>query len=373
MQIYEEDQNLGDLLHLPCPSCGSQLLYSAEKKKISCEYCGYLEGINPANDLVVEQSLAQAVDAVAGFSPADLDKKVCHCDNCGAQFMVESNVPKASCGFCGSKKVNVEAFDGQFVKPVGIIPFYISRMEADRLFNKWIKQGIFHPNKLKKLAAVEDLHGVYIPFWTYDAQTSASWSGEAGYYHNQTVNVRTNGQMRSQQVQKIQWRYQSGKINHFFDDVLVVASGELAQKQIAKVLPFRLEEIVNFDPRLMIGWEAEVYQVQVDEGYQLADQIMDDRLRNMCSAQLGGDTQRNLHVHTSKSGQTFKHIILPLWICSYTYQNKVYRFVINGQTGRVSGEKPKSWFKIALVVLVFILFIIGVVYLRESGIVRFGK
>ena len=370
MQIYEEDQHLKDLLHLPCPSCGSHLVYSAEKKKISCAYCGYLEEVNPANDQVVERSLAEAVNSVAEFVPEEIDKKVCKCDNCGARFMVESNVPKVSCGFCGSKKVNVEAFDHQFVKPVGIIPFYISRVEATKLFEKWIKKGLFHPTKLKKLASMENLHGVYIPFWTYDAHTEAQWSGEAGHYYHDTVRMNVNGQMKTQQVQKIRWQYRSGSLKHFFDDVLVVASGGLEQKDISKVLPYRLEEVVNFDPRLMIGWEAEVYELQVDQGYQRADRIMDDRLRNMCSAQLGGDTQRNLHVHSNKHSQTFKHIILPLWISSYKYQNKVYHFFINGQTGRVSGKKPLSWVKIAFVILLFILFIVGVWYLRESGVLR---
>lgn len=370
MQIYEEDQNLNDLLHLPCPSCGSHLSYSAEKKKISCEYCGYLENVNPANDQVIEQSLAEAVHSVAEYHPSEIDKKGCQCESCGARFMVESNVPKVSCGFCGSKKVNVAAFDEQFVRPVGIIPFYISRLEANKLFLKWIKKGLFHPNKLKQVGAIENLHGVYIPFWTYDAQTNATWSGEAGYYYNETVRVNVNGQMKNQNVQKIRWKRHSGQLQHFFDDVLVVASGGLKQKQIAKVLPFRLEEVVNFDPRLMIGWEAEVYDLQVDEGYQVADRIMDDRLRNMCSAQLGGDTQRNLHVQSNKHSQTFKHLILPLWICSYRYQNKVYHFFINGQTGRVSGKKPLSWVKIGFLILLFVLFIVGVWYLRESGVFR---
>ena len=370
MQIYDEDQHLKDLLHLPCPSCGSHLAYSAEKKKISCDYCGYQEDVNPAKDQVVERSLAEAVDAVAEFTPAEIDKKVCLCDNCGARFMVETTVPKVTCGFCGSRKVNVEAYAQQYIKPVGIIPFYISRMEAGKLFDKWIRKGLFTPNKLKKLATVEDLHGVYIPFWTYDAHAEASWSGEAGYHYFETVRVNINGQMKTQQVQKTRWEYRSGCLEHFFDDVLVVASGGLEQSKISQVLPYRLEEVVNFDTRLMIGWEAEVYQVEVNDGYQMAERIMDNRLRNMCSAQLGGDTQRNLRVNSQKHGQTFKHIILPLWICSYNYQNKRYHFFINGQTGRVGGKKPTSWIKIAMLVLLLILFGVGVWYLRESGVLQ---
>ncbi len=353
-----------------CPSCGSNLAYSAEHKKISCDYCGYQEEIDHSNDKIVEQSLKEAVHSARDYTPEALGKKVFDCGNCGAKFMVETEQVKVNCGFCGSKNVNLEAYDHKYIQPIGIIPFYISRFEAERIFEKWINRGWFHPSKLKRLAAVEDLHGIYIPFWTYDAQTESQWRGEAGYYHYETKQVRINGRMQTKQVRKTRWKYRSGNLSHFFDDVLVVASGGLEQKHINRVLPFRLEELVNFDGRLMVGWESEVYQTEVDEGHQIADRIMDDKIRNMCSAQLGGDTQRNLSVESHKSGQTFKHIVLPLWICSYMYNNKVYHFTINGQTGKVNGQKPLSWVKIAFLISLFFLFLFGVWYLRESGVLR---
>ncbi len=373
MREYIESENSVNALHLPCPSCGNHLQYSAEKKKINCQHCGYDEEITAANDKVQEKELKSAIQDVEQFIPEDSGKKVFDCGNCGAQFMVESDRLKVNCGFCGSKNVNLDAHKHQFIKPIGIIPFYVSREEANKKFNRWIKQGAFHPNKLKKLAALEDLHGVYIPFWTYDAQTSSNWSGDAGYYNAQNVGMpNRRGSLRGQRVPQINWRNKSGHIKHFFDDVLVVASGELEQAEIEKVQPYRLEEVVNYDPRLIMGWEAEVYQVEIDEGYQKAEQIIEHRLRNMCSAQLGGDTQRNLHVTSQKFAQTYKHIVLPMWICSYTYQGKVFRFLINGQTGRVNGQKPLSYFKIGFLILLFILFLVGIWYLRYSGVLQ-GK
>ena len=370
MHEIDEPEFIKGALNLPCPSCGSKLAWSAKKKKINCDYCGYEEEIDHANDKVVEKSLADAVAQVEDFSPEEVGKKVFDCQSCGAKFMVEQDRVKVSCGFCGSTNVNLEAFDHQYVQPIGIIPFYISRDEAVKLFDKWLKHGWFHPNKLKHLASLESLHGVYIPFWTYDAQAEADWSGEAGYYYNETIRVNINGKMQTKNVQKVRWQRRSGHLSHFFDDILVVASGGLEQRHVERVLPFQLGEVVNFDPRLMIGWEAEVYSLQVDKGYQIADQVMDTKLRHMCAAQLGGDTQRNLHINSCKDSQTFKLIILPIWISAYRYNNEVYRFTINGQTGRVHGKKPLSWVKIGFVVLLFVLFIVGVWYLRESGVMR---
>jgi hypothetical protein len=103
-------------------------------------------------------------------------------------------------------------------------------------------------------------------------------------------------------------------------------------------------------------------------GLQNAEQIMNHKLRSICSTQLGGDTQGNLHVQSQKSAQTFKHIILPIWLCSDYCRSKLYHFTINDQTGKVLGKQPISWWKIAGLILIFALFIFGVWYLRKIGV-----
>lgn len=350
---------------LPCPSCGSQLRYSAEHKKITCDHCGYKEAVDPSNDKVMEQCLGDALSEATNYVPEEMGRKVIDCQNCGANFMVDAEKIKISCGFCGSIKVNTEAFEHRYIQPQGIIPFYVSRKEAEASFEKWIKQGAFHPSKLKRMAKMDSLHGIYIPFWTYDAQTESRWSGQAGtYVQQQAPRMSRNGRVRSQQPQ-MQWRSGSGHLSHFFDDIQVVASGGLAQRHMEKILPFKTDEVVNFDPRLMINWEAEVYSVDVEKGYHLAEMIMDAKIRNMCAAQLGGDEQRNLTINSTKANLTFKHIILPIWIASYEYQNKIYHFTINGQTGKAGGQKPISYIKIGLMIGVFIAFLVGIWLLRE--------
>lgn len=350
--------------YLPCPSCGSQLRYSAEKKKITCNHCGYQEEVDKTNDQVVEQALEDAIAKAPKYTADDWGKKVIDCQNCGAHFMVDAQKVKISCGFCGSIKVNTEAFEQQYFKPQGIIPFYVSRAEAQKAFEKWIKQGAFHPSKLKRLAKMDSLHGIYIPFWTYDAQTESTWSGEAGTRVEPRPTTSRSGQLQQAVTQNIQWRSGSGHLSHFFDDIQVVASGGLQQRHMNKILPFNTNEVVNFDPRLMVDWEAEVYSVDVQEGYVRADAIMDQKIRNMCAAQLGGDEQRNLHINSTKSGLTFKHILLPIWICSYEYMDKIYHFTINGQTGRAGGQKPISYVKIGFMIAAFVGSLVFLWFLR---------
>jgi hypothetical protein len=274
--------------------------------------------------------------------------------------MVDAKKVKIDCGFCGSIKVNTEAYKHQYIEPQGIIPFLVSKAEAEKAFHKWIKQGAFHPNKLKRLAKVDSLHGIYVPFWTYDAQTVTQWSGQAGHYISGVQNMTTrptNHRRNNDPEQDIRWEHKSGVLSHFFDDVQVVASGGLSQSDMNRVLPFKTEEVVNFDPRLLVDWEAEVYSIGVEKGFHQAEAIMDRKIWHLVHAQIGGVKQRNVQVNTNKSDFTFKHIILPIWICSYEYMNKVYHFTINGQTGRVGGEKPLSYVKIALMIAAFVGFL----------------
>ncbi len=349
----------------PCPGCGGKLAYSAEKKKIACAYCGFAEDYSRANDQLIEHPLEEAIEEAPKQVLEDIGKKVFDCNNCSSKFMVESDKIKVKCGFCGSNNVNVEAFEHRYIKPAGIIPFQIPKEIAQQRWRKWINQGFFHPSKLKRMAVMDDLHGIYIPFWTYDAQTDSKWSGQRGTHYYETKMVRVNGQMQSQQVQNTRWEHRSGRLKHFFDDILVVASHGLDQNDLNRIFPYKLDQVVNFDPKLMLGWEGEIYSVEVDDGYQIADKIMDRRLRDLCEIQIGGDEQRGVVIQTEKYLKTFKHIILPLWISSYQYQNKIYHFTINGQTGRVGGKKPYSPYKIAFAILLFVLIILGVIFLAE--------
>lgn len=372
MSDWDQHNAIDKVLDVDCPGCGSKLFYSAEHGQISCGHCGYREDIIRENDQIVENSLEDALKGLSYYVPESESRKVYDCKSCGAKFILDAEQTRVNCGFCGSENVNLEAYEHRYVQPAGILPFQVDRRKSEEVFRAWVRKGWFHPGKLKTLASIQALHGVYVPFWTFDAQTESDWQGEAGYYYYETVRVKVGDNWQTKQVQKIRWVWKSGHLSHFFDDLVVSASGNLQQAFLDRILPYKLEEMVNFDGRLMVGWESEVYNVEVDQGWQRADTMMDERIRMMCTQAMGGDTQRNLAVRTAKSAQTFKHVVLPVWLCSYRYQDKIYRFVINGQTGKVYGEKPIAWWKIVLLVGLFALVIFGIYWMRESGIFAGG-
>jgi len=360
--LYKEEF-LKDVLELPCPSCGSELSYSAKTQDINCGHCGYSKPLDQANDLVQEQCLDKAIKETACFEPHCLNKKIIDCNGCGAQLMIDETDVAVRCNFCGSEKVNETAIQKNLIQPQGVIPFQIDKEAATQKFREWIQKGWFKPNKLQRLAELGDVHGIYVPFWTYDAMTYTRWSGEAGhhYYETETYND-IEGKSQTREVKKTRWTRHSGDFEQFFDDILIVASKGMPHKIIRSIYPFQLGKAINYTNDLMVGWEAEIYSLNVEEGYKVADKQMDQELYAKASHALGGDEQRFLSVDSQKWNQTFKHIILPVWMCSYLYNDKTYYFAVNGQTGKINGTKPTSWFKVTALLIVIIAIIAGIIY-----------
>ncbi|MCS6903911.1 MAG: hypothetical protein RML72_04290 [Bacteroidia bacterium] len=351
----EEKEQLKQIVSIPCKGCGAQLTFSAAKEKLACQYCGYEQIIPNSNDRVVEKSFTEAISFAGQDTGLGLESKTFHCKTCGAKTIVNIQEVVLRCSFCGSENVNQEAFDTKIIKPFGVLPFSIEKNKALEIFKVWLGSGWFQPNDLKKLAHLSKVEGVYIPFWTYDAHTDSFWTAEAGYYYYVTVQYTdSEGNVQERQEQRIRWEPVSGFYQHWFDDVLVIASQGITQQRIQQIYPFDLSKVVNYKPEYLLGWKAEVYTYDVKAGFRMAEKIMDDFIYQECASMVPGDTYRNLQINTHKYDITFKHLLLPVWIAAYQYNGKVYQVVINGQTGTISGEKPLSFWKIFFTILLLL-------------------
>lgn len=370
MEDQHNMEGLEETLALPCSSCGNQLKYDPTQKKYVCSYCGNVEDVSEHNDQIVEQDLIEAIKSARKYTPESNQQKVFDCNNCGAKFSIDSAKVNVNCAFCGSKNVNEEAFEHNYIQPSGIIPFQVSIESAHEKFKTWINKGWFHPSKLKELGKVEAIHGIYIPCWTYDADSHSTWSGQAGYYYYVSQTYMEDGKMKTKQVRKVRWESRSGSFNNSFDDILISGSKGLQQYYLENLEPYRLEEAINFEPKLLVGWESEVYNVEVDQGYQSAKIQMDARNRSVASSHLGGDTQRFLTVKSSYNNQTFKLLVLPVWMASYQYKGKEYSFTVNGQTGKIYGKKPLSVIKIVLLIVVILAIAGTIYYLNENNYIQ---
>jgi hypothetical protein len=213
------------------------------------------------------------------------------------------------------------------------------------------------------------MNGVYVPFWTFDADTASRYSGERGehYYETRTVNVRVNGrtERREERVRKTRWYPASGRVSRDFDDVLVMASRSLPPRLGNELTPWDLGALTAYTPEFLAGFQAEGYTVPLADGHLQAQDRMSDVIREDIRRDIGGDEQRIHDVDTNWSNETFRHILLPVWMAAYKYNGKSYRFLVNGQTGEVQGERPWSIWKIGFAVIVVLCLILAVVYLSD--------
>jgi len=213
---------------------------------------------------------------------------------------------------------------------------------------------------------------VYIPYWTYDSDTATSYAGQRGdvYYVRQNVMVRVNGRYvrRSQMVPKIRWTPVQGRTDRHFDDLLIGATRTLPRKITDWLEPWDLQNLVPYTEEYLSGFQSEVYQVALDEGFEHAKIVMKQIIRSDVNRSIGGDQQRIVRMHTKHSDTTFKHVLLPLWTAAFTFKGKSYRFVVNGRNGKIRGERPYSIIKIAFAGMAAAILLGGAaVVFQQSG------
>jgi len=355
----------------PCEQCGAVLNYAVGTRTMECQYCGHANAIEHSAEQLEELDFHGVLKRLQDSPTITPETNVISCPNCAAQFALDAHIHAGDCPFCGTSVVT-ETSHSRPLKPKGLLPFAISDDEARESYRNWLNQRWFAPNALKKYARSDaSLNGVYIPYWTYDSDTSTAYSGQRGevYYVTQRYTTTVNGRRvtRSRQVPKVRWYPASGRTSRHFDDVLVGASRTLPRKITDWLAPWDLENLVPYTEDYLAGFSSEVYQVDLDEGFNIAQQTMDKVIRSDVRQAIGGDQQRINRVNTRHSDTTFKHVLLPLWTAGFQFRGKTYRFVVNGRTGKVQGERPYSAVKITLAVLAGLALVLATLFVMQGS------
>ena len=336
----------------PCTDCGGMLTYAVGTDEMECNYCGKRNSIEIADTAIEEIDLPKGLDRLEQTRKLGSTESRLKCPNCAAEFTLDKHLHASDCPFCGTTVVTSTGEVQEF-SPQALLPFAISADDAKVAFRKWIRGRWFAPSKLKDYAREEQsLNGVYIPYWTYDSDTDTSYSGQRGdvYYVRQTVRVIENGRSvrRTRMVPKIRWTPVQGHTDRHFDDILIGATRTLPRKITDWLEPWDLENLIPYTEDYLSGFQSEVYQVALDEGFGHAQRVMAQIIRTDVCRAIGGDQQRIQRLHTNHSNTTFKHVLLPLWTAAFTFRGKTYRFVVNGRNGKTRGERPYSVIKIVL-------------------------
>jgi DNA-directed RNA polymerase subunit RPC12/RpoP len=361
----------------PCAQCGAQLRYAPGQTHLTCEHCGHVQEIAQDRPRARARAL-QELDLARGLSEdlaaSDMvEVRTTSCPNCGAKVEITAATHATECPFCDTPVV-LDTGTERHIKPQALVPFVLSEAEARQAMIKWMGSLWFAPGTLLEYARKgRTLTGIYVPFWTFDADSDSRYSGERGEYHyeTRTVNVRVNGRMerREERVRHTRWYPVRGGVARDFDDMLVMASRSLPERLGNELTPWDLGALTAYTPEFLAGFRAEGYTVPLRDGLAEARDRMSDVIRSDVRRDIGGDEQRIHSVDTDWSNETFKHILLPIWMAAYKYNGKSYRFLVNGQTGEVQGERPWSAWKIAFVVIFVAALALGAVYLSNPDAV----
>ncbi|MEZ4778000.1 MAG: DNA helicase PriA [Flavobacteriaceae bacterium] len=353
-----------------CVNCGAELLYAPGTTELKCEYCSYTQTIAPSESGFEELELQPYLEALGSQSHSEVITML-QCKNCGANQHIEENYKSLHCVYCSSPLVIEDAHKEEWILPGAVLPFQLNQNKAHQIFQKWVAGLWWAPNKLKKASLdPQNTKGLYSPYWTFDAQLFANYTGQRGDYYYVTVPYTTtvNGKTvtRTRQEQRTRWTPASGSISGFVDDTLIKASKQKSGVIPPKVARWNLKELKPFDSSYLAGFVTEKYTIPLQEGHLESNKEARKIAERWACRDIGGDTQRVTSLDMKLTNETFKHILLPVYISAYRYNGKRYNFFVNGQTGAISGQRPYSFWKIFFFVLGILIVIGTIIYFANQ-------
>ena len=297
-----------------------------------------------------------------------------------SRFSVKAAAPRwrlprrqsRACDFCGVQIVAEAKSADPTLAPEGILPFCITQQQANTSLREWLRSRWFAPNALKTFAQPDAIRGVYLPFWTYDTNTTSFYTGERGdHYYTTETYYESDGKgrqvARTRQVRHTRWSPASGTVTRWFDDILVPATVSMPPNRLEALEPWDLMELKPYDPAFLSGFKAQHYQVDLAKGFERVRQACSGVIRADVTNDIGGDEQRIHNVATHYSGITFKHLLLPVYAGAYRFNRKLFQIVINGRTGEILGDRPYSFWKIAFFVMAILFILMILVAVFGSG------
>jgi ribosomal protein L37AE/L43A len=327
-----------------CPSCGASTKFNVAAAGIACEHCGYTAAT--ISD-IVGRSAAEQEFTLATLSIAEqgwgVERKTLTCENCGAVISLPQDVLSSSCSFCASHKVNLSTAPDDILRPKFLIPFKISPDKIRSLAQAWLGKGWYHPPELASNSLIQKFNGIYLPYWTFDAQIDAAWRAQVG--HERTVRDK-DGNSRT----VIDWRWEKGQAHLNIDDLPLAATSKISHHLLAKLLPFQFQALTAYSPDFLAGWQALNFNITLPDAWEEAKQAMRESAQQACRSQIHSAHVRNFSMTADFNDEAWRCILLPVYLAVYKHEGKVFQVMVNGQTGTVSGQKPVAWWKVWLAI-----------------------
>ena len=303
-----------------CPQCGAKMVFAPDGVSLICEHCTRNQTLQSKGEAEEQDFLIAMATARGHGKPVAV--QVFHCQGCGAEFILPPDVISVTCAYCDSPYVVRLEDSRELLQPEGVIPQAFDQKQAARLLVDWVEQ-----NNVKPQGKVAPPRGIYLPIWTFDI-------GGAIAYHGDRYETEDGLRQRAQNVIHVNAEYPV-----YLNDLPVPASCKIAG-HLAQLLPtYELSAILPYDPRYLANWAAEVYDIS------MADASLDARSRayTQLKRNLPGEIASLFNLKTSSASLTiesFKLVLLPVWITESPSNNQKVSVLINGQNGVIQGNTP---------------------------------
>ncbi len=348
----EEDNR--EVVDFRCPNCDSATAYSTDDGGLTCTFCGYYEA--PQAEVVGKgaQEFEFTVETVERSTNGwGHERKELVCDSCAAHTTLSTEMLSYTCPFCGSNAVVQTRAPQDVLRPRFLVPFVTTTENCRQITAEWLQNSWMLPKDLQNLARSTEYTPIYIPFWTFDARTQAAWRAEV---HNTDANRRSysapNWKWERPFLLKLgnrdgnQWDWESGAVSLNTDDMLISGSSQLSIALLKQMRGYRLADLVPYDPAFLAGLSAQAYDVDLETAWAAARRSMRDKTKQACLEQASARSMRNFSMNLDFSDESWRYILLPLYLATYRYGSKVFQVMINGQNGVIAGQRPVDWKKV---------------------------
>jgi len=330
-----------------CQYCGGVISYSAAERQLTCPHCGRAQEIDAKQvgqaATEFEFTLKTMEHTQYGWGE---EKQELVCESCGAMVAVEPDVLTSTCAFCGSNHVLARSASNDDLRPTALVPFSVDQNQCHSLVTEWLGRGWMHPSELQSIHASQEMSGIYLPFWTFDAHVQAAWKAEVGI--KKRKRYYADGEWKTRTV--IEWNWRSGQEHLPTNDHLVPGTAQVSQIILHKTMPFDLDGLVEYAASYLAGWQAKTYDVELQKAWDVARKEMRKRIKQACYKDTGSSHVRNMRMTTRFADEQWRYILLPVYLASYHFKDRTFQVMVNGQTGSVAGQKPVAWLRVWLVI-----------------------
>ena len=330
-----------NLLEYKCPNCGGAIEFDSSSQKMKCPYCDCefdVEALKIHDENLSSQQEGDNMqwDTTAGTSweQGEIDNMaVFTCKSCGGEIVADENTAATSCPYCGNPVIMTGRFSGD-LKPDYVIPFKLDKQAAKDGLNNHLKGKTLLPKIFKDQNHIDEIKGVYVPFWLFDADSSGSvkykctrlrhWS-DRNYDYTETsfFSVLREG-------------------NVGFQRVPVDGSSQMPDDLMESIEPFDFSGAVDFQTAYLSGYLADKYDVTAEQSIDRANERIKRSTEDTFASTVDSSYATRIveQSNISLSNSSAKYALYPVWLLNTTYQGKHYLFAMNGQTGKFVGDLP---------------------------------